>query len=592
MEKDLVGSLLVGEEDLPHAGRDTRPPPPRRLMGAGRIARTTLDLGSSPNLDQALTQGPGGRQALRARQALDSRRAFALAALWAAGHSPLCAQDGGVPVEFCKERPACTEDTLEIVFDSGTSTHEGPLEPGAEVDIGVVLDTKSAGIQGYSWAVKHDPESLTLLAEKLTTVGTIIDPEHPDSPLGSSWFNATRAVPGGFISAVVLAYQEARELPLGRLVICRAAYRVEDAAPCTIIRFVHGHLAAPRSPSVEVNITIHGNSSQPRYLRHGRIGNGACAETCDDLADNDGDGLADCADPECANGTVCGEEEEICDDGIDNDGDTRIDCYDRSCQTAMHCHEECADGIDNDGDTAVDCEDFECSYEEHCGGTPREDCGDGLDNDGDSLLDCEDPECRYLAQCIEPETCADGIDNDRDGGADCADRDCAGDPACPQLEVCGDGIDNDEDGLVDCSDRECRWEAPCYEICDDGTDNDGDGFVDDLDRDCTGYGKVNQQGNPSFSRYIRGDADGNGRINVLDAVLTIGVVLDALPAPFDCTEALNASDDGGVDLRDALVLLQYVFLHGAPLAAPFPDCGTHFSLGCRESSPGCRSQEG
>jgi len=30
------------EEDLPHVGRDTRPPPPRRLMGAGRIAKTNL----------------------------------------------------------------------------------------------------------------------------------------------------------------------------------------------------------------------------------------------------------------------------------------------------------------------------------------------------------------------------------------------------------------------------------------------------------------------------------------------------------------------------------------------------------------------
>jgi len=34
-----VSFLLVGEEDLPHIGRDTRPPPPRRLMGAGRLRR-------------------------------------------------------------------------------------------------------------------------------------------------------------------------------------------------------------------------------------------------------------------------------------------------------------------------------------------------------------------------------------------------------------------------------------------------------------------------------------------------------------------------------------------------------------------------
>jgi len=53
----------VGEEDLPHVGRDTRPPPPRRLMGAGRMAKTSFDLGSSPQLDQALT--PGGFLSMR-----------------------------------------------------------------------------------------------------------------------------------------------------------------------------------------------------------------------------------------------------------------------------------------------------------------------------------------------------------------------------------------------------------------------------------------------------------------------------------------------------------------------------------------------
>src|SRR5688572_18529911 len=35
--------LLVGEEDLPHVGRGTaRPPPPRRLMGAGRLPGSSV----------------------------------------------------------------------------------------------------------------------------------------------------------------------------------------------------------------------------------------------------------------------------------------------------------------------------------------------------------------------------------------------------------------------------------------------------------------------------------------------------------------------------------------------------------------------
>jgi hypothetical protein len=41
LSKNCSGSLrplfLWGRRTLPHAGRDTRPPPPRRLMGAGRL---------------------------------------------------------------------------------------------------------------------------------------------------------------------------------------------------------------------------------------------------------------------------------------------------------------------------------------------------------------------------------------------------------------------------------------------------------------------------------------------------------------------------------------------------------------------------
>jgi hypothetical protein len=40
-------SSLVGEEDLPHIGCDTaQPPPPRRLMGAGRLRGASVSLAS------------------------------------------------------------------------------------------------------------------------------------------------------------------------------------------------------------------------------------------------------------------------------------------------------------------------------------------------------------------------------------------------------------------------------------------------------------------------------------------------------------------------------------------------------------------
>ena len=61
----------------------------------------------------------------------DPWRAWTIAILCAAGVAPLRSQEGGVVAEFCSGGPACSDDTLEIVFESGTSTYEGPLEAGA-----------------------------------------------------------------------------------------------------------------------------------------------------------------------------------------------------------------------------------------------------------------------------------------------------------------------------------------------------------------------------------------------------------------------------------------------------------------------------
>ena len=70
---------------------------------------------------------------------------------------------------------------------------------------------------------------------------------------------------------------------------------------------------------------------------------GACQDgnetSCTDLIDNDGDGGADCADPD--------------------------DCPDQMNDTAVECNSEdttntCDDGFDNDGDGDIDCEDANC----------------------------------------------------------------------------------------------------------------------------------------------------------------------------------------------------------------------------------------
>ncbi|MFT5459769.1 MAG: hypothetical protein ACI9K2_006284, partial [Myxococcota bacterium] len=288
-------------------------------------------------------------------------------------------------------------------------------------------------------------------------------------------------------------------------------------------------------------------------------------ESCDNIEDDDEDGLADCADPDCAE--VCGE---ICTDGADNDLDGLIDCQDDQCDGL--CPEQCGDGRDNDGDGSVDCDDRDCF------GQCPEVCGDGYDNDGDGKVDCLDEECNEAA-CAE--NCTDGRDNDADGVVDCADEDC-NHPSC--LEACADGRDNDADGRVDCDDTDC--DGDCPEVCTDGRDNDADGRVDCDDDECAGECDVDGDG--FFNEDFGGD----------DCDDTRRDVNPARPEICNGLEELDDDCDGLVDLDDpdldALTLVGF-FLdrdedgHGAGVDVVFdciaPDGRAAGNLDCDDRDP-------
>jgi len=210
-------------------------------------------------------------------------------------------------------------------------------------------------------------------------------------------------------------------------------------------------------------------------------------EDCINGIDDNGDGLADCADPQCEGHAYClGYRELNCTNGADDDGDGPVDCADPDCQQDPDCHPEvelaCADGLDNDRDGLFDCDDPDCNGSDACG----EKCGDGIDNDGDGLVDCDDDQCIEAPNCRQ-EDCANGVDDDDDGDTDCADADCAEAPDCAWVERCDDGIDNDGDGDIDCADDDCLTNPWCTEIlCADGVDNDENGLVDCDDPSCAG----------------------------------------------------------------------------------------------------------
>jgi len=90
----------------------------------------------------------------------------------------------------------------------------------------------------------------------------------------------------------------------------------------------------------------------------------------------------------------------------------------------------CADQVDNDGDGAADCQDPDCYHDPACA-VGVEICGNTVDDDGDGATDCDDSDCLGDPVCTSsPEVCDNATDDDGDGAIDCYDSDCQEDPHC------------------------------------------------------------------------------------------------------------------------------------------------------------------
>lgn len=128
--------------------------------------------------------------------------------------------------------------------------------------------------------------------------------------------------------------------------------------------------------------------------------------------DDDGDGLANCADRDCKGdaacivGSSCGNgvcetteldgsctaDCEICNDNQKNvtTAGTAYDCAHYSCKTSLFCADasSCGNRICEVGENAASCS-SDCEV-----------CDNGTaDNDGDAYKDCADRDCRDYASC-------------------------------------------------------------------------------------------------------------------------------------------------------------------------------------------------
>jgi hypothetical protein len=72
--------------------------------------------------------------------------------------------------------------------------------------------------------------------------------------------------------------------------------------------------------------------------------------------------------------------------------------------------------------------------------------------------------------------------------------------------------------------------------------------------------------------FLRGDADGNGEIDIADALTTL-FHMSFANVSIPCEKAADFNDDGQIDTTDAILSLLYLFVVGAPPAEPSGVCG-------------------
>jgi len=87
---------------------------------------------------------------------------------------------------------------------------------------------------------------------------------------------------------------------------------------------------------------------------------------------------------------------------------------------------------------------------------------------------------------------------------------------------------------------------------------------------------------PAQGKFIRGDANADSRLNVLDMTEISAVLFRGEAMPL-CQDRLDANDDGKATLADSSYLAAFLFQQGPRLPAPFPTAGedpTADSLPC------------
>jgi hypothetical protein len=73
-------------------------------------------------------------------------------------------------------------------------------------------------------------------------------------------------------------------------------------------------------------------------------------------------------------------------------------------------------------------------------------------------------------------------------------------------------------------------------------------------------------------RFVRGDSNSDGKLNIADPVYTLLYAFLGGEAS-TCLDTADSNDDNAIDIADAIFLLQYLFVQGPVIPLPYPGCG-------------------
>jgi hypothetical protein len=81
---------------------------------------------------------------------------------------------------------------------------------------------------------------------------------------------------------------------------------------------------------------------------------------------------------------------------------------------------------------------------------------------------------------------------------------------------------------------------------------------------------------PNHAVYLRGEVNGDGRVDISDAVVLLNILFGggSVPAPTPCDRA-DTNSDGVVNIADATYLLNHLFSGGPPPAYPYPEAAPY-----------------